>query len=183
MCPHAASLGGGGAYEARLKAALSLLSSKGAQFTCFTGTKVEILTCCRARRARVTRCLGGSPSVYLLYWHTSTNTNSVLRQACACYALPRGISILLTSASGARGCSRAAASSLCCRCGARSVCGWVGGYYTRESMGLEMCVCVCVSVCLCVCVVLWSEGGQLLLWLFKSICTQHEALSYLCMRP
>jgi hypothetical protein len=63
----------------------------GTQFTCFTGTKVQILThkahvrrClfahCRARGARGARLEG--TQFYLLYWYKSTNTDAQGEQAC-----------------------------------------------------------------------------------------------------
>jgi hypothetical protein len=56
----------------------------GTHFTCFTGTKVQILTLSAETVAEKVDCFGSQPPVYLLYllyWYRSTNTDA-LRGNC-----------------------------------------------------------------------------------------------------
>jgi hypothetical protein len=46
------------------------------RFTCFTGTKVQILTSCGGGAASARGSTGDLYSVYLLYWYKSTNTDT-----------------------------------------------------------------------------------------------------------
>ena len=67
-------------------------SGAGAQFTCFTGTKVQRLTrqerSCAERRRAWCRRLRPRPrapqvySVYLLYWYKSANSDATATPAC-----------------------------------------------------------------------------------------------------
>jgi hypothetical protein len=67
--------------ECAARACGSGCAEAGAQFTCFTGTRVQILTQL-VRRARLRKRLRGSRcSVYLLYWYQSTNTDAAVAVA------------------------------------------------------------------------------------------------------
>jgi hypothetical protein len=46
------------------------------RFTCFTGTKVQILTSCGGGAASARGSTGDLYSVYLLYWYKSTNPDT-----------------------------------------------------------------------------------------------------------
>ncbi len=89
-------LGGGGGAVTLFQAALERVNSRGVletirklvcncaehpgtQFTCFTGTKVQILT----RQYKLVCNCAEHPrcSVYLLYWYKSTNTDAVCTPA------------------------------------------------------------------------------------------------------
>jgi hypothetical protein len=60
------------------------LSIKVLRFTCFTGTKVQILT----QKTRLEAFNQGTP-FYLLYWYKSTNTDAEDAPRSQCYSSPK----------------------------------------------------------------------------------------------
>ena len=66
---------------------MALFAAAGTPFTCFTSTKVQLLTqrallgCAFPRNVAYVSAMAGRYSVYLLYWYGSTNTDAACGQS------------------------------------------------------------------------------------------------------
>ena len=66
---------------------MALFAAAGTHFTCFTSTKVQLLTqrallgCAFPRNVAYVSAMAGRYSVYLLYWYRSTNTDAACWQS------------------------------------------------------------------------------------------------------